>query len=149
MRMRAVKVSLIILGCFVAAFSQSTTELSEKSTLSGTVTDQMSAVIANATVKIRDNTGKEQVVLTNEYGIYNVQLNEGLYSLDFHATGFRNYAVAKYRIPFKGNIRLDVSLGVIDCADPAVNCDSVTGELIKGKSEIKRNKNSSKSRKNN
>lgn len=140
---------MIILGCFVAAFSQSTTELSEKSTLSGTVTDQMSAVIANATVKIRDDAGKEQVVLTDEYGVYKVQLNEGLYSLEFHATGFINYAMAKYRIPFKGNIRLDVSLGVTACAALVLFCDGPGGEIKKRKSEIKSNKGSSKSRKNN
>lgn len=81
-----------------------------KSTLTGIVCDQVSGVIPKAKVKIRGNKNTKYFVETNDDGIYEISLPDGVYTLEFEASGHKSFKVKEYRIGTYQKLRLDIVL---------------------------------------
>ena len=84
------------------------------SVLTGVVTDQTGAVIANANVVITDQaTGVSHDTVSGATGLYNIPgLNPGSYNLKVTAKGFQAFATSGVVINVSSTIRADVKLTV-------------------------------------
>ncbi len=83
-------------------------------TLSGEVSDRSGAIIASASVTIR-NTATDEVrnVTTNERGLYNApSLQPGIYSVTVSAPGFATRVERDLRLTVGAIRQLDVSLTI-------------------------------------
>src|SRR5688500_12753799 len=89
---------LLVSLCFPAVMLAQTT-----GELTGTITDTSDAVIANATVTVRNvRTGEERVAITNDDGQYVVNaLPVGEYEVEISAPGFKKIK--------RGGIQLNVA----------------------------------------
>jgi hypothetical protein len=101
---------LLVAGCGLAAFGQSTTTAS----LSGSVLDQSGAVISGASITVKNNaTGEEFSVRSSESGAYTVPaLSAGFYTVTIEAPGFKKAIVQEVQIlaatPAAVNVTLEV-----------------------------------------
>jgi len=101
--------SLILLSRAPAAWAQLA-----GATLSGEVSDRSGAIIASASVTIR-NTATDEVrnVTTNERGLYNApSLQPGIYSVTVSAPGFATHLERDLQLTVGAIRKLDVSLTV-------------------------------------
>jgi hypothetical protein len=96
----------------------------QKVVLKGTIADESGAVISNTKVTATNSERKAFQALTNEDGVFQLELLSGVYSIEFEATGFQVYKIEKYKIAPLVNCRmnLDIVLEVRDCNDPSVRC---------------------------
>ena len=112
--MKTSKLLLLLLGlsifCSGAALAQDT------ATLTGTVRDHTGAVIAVASVAIRNTaTGTVREVKTNSAGEYvAAALAPGQYNISITATGFRKYRAEGVTLRVAQNARIDVTMQVGD-----------------------------------
>lgn len=140
--MKIFQVLVLIFGLTVLANAQKR----ERTTiLTGNIYDEMGAAISKANVKFRGTDSKYRVVTTNEDGEYIVDLENGSYSIEIEAVGFKTFKIQNYKIAqsYKGKMNFDVVLEVKSCDDPTVNCDFVTGEPVKTpkKNKVKKGNN--------
>ena len=77
--------------------------------LSGIVTDQYSAIIPKAKIKVVSNN-QTFTAETDENGLYKINLSEGIYTIEFVASGHKPYKIKKYRIRSYQPMNLDVAL---------------------------------------
>ncbi|HEY2012193.1 MAG TPA: carboxypeptidase-like regulatory domain-containing protein, partial [Bryobacteraceae bacterium] len=105
-------VSLGILLCLSAmpAWSQATST----STVTGLVTDQQSAAIAGAEVRLQDTaTSSVQTALTNDTGRYVfVNVSSGTYTVTISKQGFTTYKVAAQQVQVGTTMTVNGSLQV-------------------------------------
>ncbi|HLJ12966.1 MAG TPA: carboxypeptidase-like regulatory domain-containing protein [Bryobacteraceae bacterium] len=84
-------------------------------TLTGVVTDPSTAVLANAKVKLRDNTsGSERDTVTDSHGYYTfASVPVGSYSLSVEAPGFQTYKTADISLGGgeKRNVNVQLQVG--------------------------------------
>ena len=101
-------VLMLALGSLVA-FAQAPT-----STLSGSVTDQSGAVVANATVTVKNNgTGAQFKTTTSNNGTFTIpQLSNGVYTVTIAATGFKQSVVQDVKIDTATPASIPVALEV-------------------------------------
>lgn len=86
---------------------------SSNPTLLGTVIDPNGAVIANATVTLVDESGRERVALTSDNGEYQFQdLSSGVYKLLIQAPGFKAAEIAQVAVQSAASTRMDANLEV-------------------------------------
>jgi Carboxypeptidase regulatory-like domain len=110
--------------CTLGAWGQST------ASLSGTVTDPSSAVIANARVLVHSlATGADRIVNTDSAGLYVVpSLQPGDYKVQVTASGFSAYTMEK--------VTLDVDRQVTENVRMAVSTAGVTVQVQSATQEI-------------
>lgn len=101
--MKVLRILVLIFGLTVFANAQ-------KTVLSGTVTDQVGAVISKAKIKISGNKNQNFVVETNDEGNYKISLSEGIYSIKFEISGHKSFTIKNYRVSSYGTMKLDVAL---------------------------------------
>ena len=84
------------------------------STITGTVTDQSGAVVANATVRVTNRqTNTVSATNTNAAGIYTVPyLPQGEYKVTVEAPGFQTYISSGIVVATNGTVQADVGLTV-------------------------------------
>lgn len=82
------------------------------SILSGKVFDRNGAVVARSEVSLAGDKGSRFRALTNDEGIYRVELPAGFYNLHIRANGFSTFSLECYQIPSEGRVNLDVTLKV-------------------------------------
>ncbi|MGH9971998.1 MAG: carboxypeptidase regulatory-like domain-containing protein, partial [Pyrinomonadaceae bacterium] len=112
MKRSPILIALVIsLLCSVAALAQVTTTGS----ISGSVTDPTGAVVANATISVKNNgTGVENTTTTSENGTFSVaQLPRGTYTVTVQATsGFKKSEITKVNVnvgtPTTVNVTLEL-----------------------------------------
>ena len=80
--------------------------------LTGTVTDQFGAIIQKAKVKVTGNKQK-LTAETDENGLYKINLPEGIYTIEFEASGHKSYKIKDYRIISNQSMSLDIALYAI------------------------------------
>ncbi len=80
--------------------------------LRGIITDQVGAVIQKAKIEIRGNKQK-LTVATDENGLYEISLPEGIYTIEFEAPGHKSYKIKDYRIKSNQSMSLDIALFAI------------------------------------
>ncbi len=80
--------------------------------LSGTVTDQLGAIISKAKIKFVGNKQKFNTE-TDENGLYKISLPEGIYNIEFEASGHKTYKIKDYRMGSNQSMNLDIALYAI------------------------------------
>ena len=83
-----------------------------RGTILGTVTDPSGAVVAGATVKVRNmGTGQERTTLTSADGSYSVpELPIGTYSVTVTQTGFQTFVATGVPVDVATERRVDAAL---------------------------------------
>lgn len=82
------------------------------SILSGKVFDRNGAVVVGSEVSLVGDKGSSFGAVTNDEGIYRVDLPAGFYHLRIRANGFSTFSLECYQIPSEGRVNLDVTLKV-------------------------------------
>ena len=82
------------------------------SILSGKVFDRNGAVVVGSEVSLAGDNGTRFGAVTNDEGIYRVELPAGFYNLQIRANGFSTFSLECYQIPSEGRVNLDVTLKV-------------------------------------
>lgn len=86
---------------------------SDLGTISGFVKDQSDAVIVNAKITIRNESGVERSAATNSSGYYSVtNLPPGLYSILADASGFQEFESDANKLDSSANLVVDATLTV-------------------------------------
>ena len=100
----------------------------DRATISGVVTDNQAAAVPGATVTIKnEDTGVENVLVTNSAGVYtSPPLVLGRYSVTVDLTGFKKMVSSGILLQGGGAIRHDVALQVGDLAE-TVQVTAVSG----------------------
>lgn len=83
--------------------------------ITGNVLDSFGALIPNAKIKFRDETGKIVQTLSNDDGRYQIELPEGLYEITFEKRPFTTFRVTDYWLYEAAKLRLDVSMRCVGC----------------------------------
>src|SRR5438034_11003365 len=101
--------------CFLISISLLSTSLSAQTfrgTILGTVTDPQGAVVAGATVNVRNvNTGLERSTATSADGSYSVpELPIGKYTVTVSQTGFQKSVTSNVAVDVASEKRVDVSM---------------------------------------
>jgi hypothetical protein len=106
--MRQVKFVACLFGLALPAFSQS-----DRGTVTGTVTDPVNAVVANAGIEVRNvQTGAVYQVATSNTGNYVVQVPTGTYQVSAMAPGFKQYVRDGILVPVEQTLRIDIGLEI-------------------------------------
>jgi hypothetical protein len=116
--MRALQISLFILGIFALADAQNLAVITEKSTIKGTVMDIQGAVIPGTKVNFTGKSGKTYSTSTDAGGVFRLQVSVDIYRVEFLQFGFATYKVEGYRVGFKTPLQLDVVLNVAGPSGP-------------------------------
>ena len=99
---------LLALLCASVAFAQS-----DLGSISGYVRDQTGASVPNAKVTVRNTTGLERVVNSNESGYYIVtNIPPGVYTVIAESTGFKRFESTNNRLEVSSSLSVDASLSV-------------------------------------
>lgn len=102
--------------------------------LSGTVYDSAGAVIEDARIVFRGAGKKEKSKITGTDGNYKIELDNGIYSIEINAVGFKTFKIENYKLTgTKTGMNFDVVLEVKSCDDPTVICLNLTANPIKTK----------------
>ncbi|HSE97390.1 MAG TPA: carboxypeptidase-like regulatory domain-containing protein, partial [Blastocatellia bacterium] len=94
-----------------------------RGTISGTVTDQNGAVVANATVKLIDVAKQQEIrtVQSGEDGRYQfLELEPAIYDVIITASGFAEQKLASVKVEPNRNVQLDVQLGAAGASEQVV-----------------------------
>ena len=127
--LRSAAACVLLTLCAALAFGQTT------GSLLGTVTDQSGAVVAGATVVIKNNeTGAEQTVQSSDNGTFTVPgLAAGTYTVEITAANFKKAFVTEVKInvgtPSSINIALEVG-----AVTETVTITGAGGELLQTQS---------------
>jgi carboxypeptidase family protein len=98
----------IALAASGALFGQS-----DLGTISGFVKDPSGATIPNARVTVRNQTGLERQVTTNESGFYTItNIPPGFYALTVEAAGFQTYQSTANKLDPSANLSVDATLAI-------------------------------------
>ena len=110
---------LLVFCLFLAAFAGFAQ--SDRGTITGTIADPAGAVVAGATIEVRNvETGAQYQVGSSATGNYVVQVPTGAYDLSVTVPGFKKYVRQRLAVPVEQTLRIDVSLEV------GANTESVT-----------------------
>ena len=117
-----------LLCATVCISSPAFAQRADRATISGVVTDNQAAAVPGATVTIKnEDTGVENVLVTNSAGVYtSPPLVLGRYSVTVDLTGFKKMVSSGILLQGGGAIRHDVALQVGDLAE-TVQVTAVTG----------------------
>jgi len=128
--MRSVTFSFLTTALFLMpAFAQS-----DRSTITGTISDPAGAVIANAAVQAKNvDTGAVYTAASTTTGNYNLsQLPTGNYELTVTVPGFKRYVRPGVPLPVATTVRIDVPLEVGAASDSVTVTE--TSALLKTES---------------
>lgn len=119
---------LAVLMCFSAAMSQAQSNAAD---LQGTVRDQNGAVVANASITVRNSaTNVSRETTTNDEGYYKiVNLPPGDYELTAKATSYKTAVIQSVKLTIGQTINQDVPLEVGDLT-ATVTVTSVASTLV-------------------
>jgi Carboxypeptidase regulatory-like domain len=96
------------LMCSVAGFAQS-----DLGSIQGVVKDPSSSSVPNAAVDVKNGTGLNRQVKTNDAGFYAVtNIPPGIYSVSVEAAGFKKYESTNNKLDPSSTLGIDVTLAV-------------------------------------
>ena len=110
--MKILQILVLMFGSIIAVNAQTITDRSEKSILSGTVFDDKGSVIPQTKITFKTKDGKEFSTMSNQEGVFKIELNEGKYSIEFYKEGFERSVIDNYKLAFRTEMKLDISLEV-------------------------------------
>lgn len=111
--LKSAAVCALLTLCSLFAFGQ----VSTTGSISGTVADQSKAVVAGATIVVKNNaTGLENTVTTADNGTFNVPaLATGVYTVTISASNFKQTVVkdVKVNVGTPSNINVELEVGAV------------------------------------
>ncbi len=118
--MRVTLATTCLLLLTAATFAQS-----DRGTITGTVKDPAEAVVAGASVTVRNTaTGTEQKTVTTETGNYTItSLPAGSYELHVEASGFKKYLSQGIQVQVAQTARVNVTLEIGAATDTVLITD--------------------------
>src|SRR5262245_32933570 len=94
---------------------------SDLGTISGFVRDPSGASVPGATVTVKNQTGIERQVSTNESGFYTItNIPPGFYTMSADAPGFQRYESTNNKLDPSGRLAIDARLTVGDTTETIV-----------------------------
>ena len=112
--MKILQILVLMFGLFIVVTNaQQVSEYAEKSTVSGTVFDDKGAVIPQTKVTFTNKAGAVLSTMTDRNGVYQIEINEGKYTISFFKEGFEISKIENYKLAFRTEMRLDISLDVL------------------------------------
>ena len=121
---RAVMVAIFVLFSASLVFAQS-----DLGVISGYVRDPSGAVVPNAKVVVKNQTGLERSASTGDSGYYTItNLPPGLYSLVVEAAGFKRYQSVDNKLDPSANLGLDAAM-VVGAATETIEVAATAGRL--------------------
>src|SRR6266700_3293740 len=124
LRSKVVLVVFMALVCSAIVFAQS-----DLGRISGFIKDPSSATIANAKVTVRNNTGVERQVTTNESGYYVItNVPPGLYTMVAEVAGFQKYETTSNKLDPSADLVIDATL-TVGAATQTVEVSASTVQL--------------------
>ena len=118
--MRFVRVLAYYFLCALASFAQT-----DRSTITGTMSDPGGAVVANAAIQVRNPaTGAVFAAGSSGTGNFTVSIPPGTYELNVTVTGFKKYVRTSIEVPAATTVRQDVTLEVGATSDTITVVDS-------------------------
>ena len=86
---------------------------SDLGSISGFVKDPSGAVVPDAKVTVRNQSGIDRTVTTNESGFFTItNIPAGLYAVNVEASGFERYASTGNKLDPAGHLTIDIALTV-------------------------------------
>src|SRR5690349_22780679 len=86
---------------------------SDLGTISGFVRDPSGASVPDATVTIKNQTGIERQVRTNESGFYTItNIPPGFYTMSADAPGFQRYESKNNKLDPSGRLAIDATIQI-------------------------------------
>ncbi len=127
----------LVIAIGVSIFSFAVYAQSDRGTITGTVSDATGAVVANASIEVRNTqTGAVYPTASTSTGNYTLsQIPTGNYEMSVMVPGFKKYIRANIAVPVAQTLRLDVPLEVgatgeaITVTDQAPLLKTESGEL--------------------
>lgn len=111
--MRSLKVIAFLSTVTLLALAQS-----DRGTITGTISDPAGAVVASASIEVRNSeTGAVYQAGSSATGNYVVQLPTGTYELSVTVPGFKKYVRQNLALPVAQTLRIDVNLEVGSAAE--------------------------------
>lgn len=85
----------------------------KETSFSGNIKDPAGALVPGVEILLRKKGEKQKKTISDEEGNYSfLNLSEGIYSLEFKASGFKTYKIKKLKIQSEENIQINISLEV-------------------------------------
>jgi hypothetical protein len=127
---------LLLISALAFASSAVRAQLSAAS-LNGVVRDPQDAVVAKATVLLRNaDTGLERTTSTNDSGAYVFpDINPGPYTLKVSASGFSTKEVSAFQLAVNQTATIDVSLAV-GATEQVISVEASTEQLQASSAEL-------------
>ena len=98
----------LVAACAALAMAQS-----DLGTISGFVRDPSTAIVPNAKVTAKNQTGLERQTNTNESGYYTItNIPPGLYTITVEATGFKRFSSSDNKLDPSSTLSVDATLSV-------------------------------------
>src|SRR5437867_11775727 len=127
LRSKVVLVVFMGLMCSAILFAQS-----DLGRISGFIKDPSGATVPNAKVTVRNNTGVERQVTTNESGYFVItNVPAGLYTMTVEAAGFQKYQTTNNKLDPAADLVIDASLTVGSSSQTA----ELTGSAVQLQTE--------------
>jgi Carboxypeptidase regulatory-like domain len=97
----------------IIVFSQSVINAQTAGSIAGTVNDQNGAVVPNATVTVKGESGQEFTVTTNSNGIYNIPaVASGFYTVTVSSANFKSTVIQNVKVDVGTPATVDAVLEV-------------------------------------
>ena len=114
MKKLVISLSVTILVAVLLTLTASTVFAQDTSALSGTISDSSGAVVANAKIKVHNESlGTDRTAISNEAGSFTLpNLTPGIYSIHVEASGFQTTTLNDVRVDPNIGRRVDVTLKV-------------------------------------
>ena len=93
------------------------TDKQNSSILSGIVYDAVKAIVPATKLIAKHNDGRIFETISDDEGVYKIQLPFGKYTLEFSRNGFKNYIVENFENTFLTDESFDVDFIVGHCSD--------------------------------
>jgi hypothetical protein len=105
---------IFLMGLLAMAVTAGYGQVKPSSSIAGTVTDPQAALVAGATVVVKNNaTGEERTVTTTDNGTYSVPaLTTGTYTVTITATNFKQAVVTGVKVDVGAPSTINVALEV-------------------------------------
>lgn len=107
------KIAMCLLVLMLVLVHQKSVQAQTTGAIGGTIVDSNGAVVPNATVSVKGESGQDFTVTTNESGIYRIPaVAVGVYTVTITSSGFKKAIVSNVKVDIGTPTTVDVNLEV-------------------------------------
>ncbi len=129
---------LLILAALVS-FTVASYAQSDLGTISGFVKDPTGAVVPNAKVMVRNQTGLDRQANSNESGFYTItNIPPSLYTITIEAPGFKRFESTNNKLDASSTLAIDANL-TVGAANETVEVTATAAQLQTESASVQRN----------